>query len=411
MVNPLKRILQNLFLAGSSLSLALLIVELVGRFVIEPVNFLRPQLINDSILGHAIRPASGGHDAWGFRNRSVPVSAKIVTVGDSQTYGASAPAKDSWPSILSELSKRSVYNLSLGGYGPVQYFHLLTSKAVQLSPGVVIVGFYLGNDLLESYELVQNNPHWVKLKRSGSSPLLEHVSSTSVSAQPTEDPASFFPELRTWLAQRSIIYNILIYSVVGEMARLAEAVFVSRQSAGDANVRYDKKGIYTGFTPERRLKALDLKDPRVNEGLLISLDLFARMKAYCLEHAIHLLVVLIPTKESVYARYLENDPAFEKIAAIKSLLINERTVTAKVKAFFEDHGIAYINLLPQLQERVARLQLYPGNFDGHPNQNGYRVIAESVEEYLRQLTPQAAGSGHLVPIDHTASGPPSINNR
>lgn len=382
--------------------LALLLLEVVSRFVIEPVNFLRPQLINDSILGHAIRPASGGHDAWGFRNRSVPASAKIVTIGDSQTYGASAPAKDSWPSILSELTSWSLYNLSLGGYGPVQYFHLLTRKAVQLSPDVVIVGFYLGNDLLETYELVQNNPHWVKLKRSDSSPLLEPVSSTFVSASPTEDPASFFPSLRTWLAQRSIIYNLLIYSVVGEIARVAEAGFVSQQSAGDANLRYDKKGIHTGFTPERRLNALDLNDPRVNEGLLLSLDLFARMKTYCLEQAIHLLVVLIPTKESVYARYLENDPAFERIAAIKSLLLNERTVTAKIKAFFEHHGIAYINLLPQLQEQVARFQLYPGNFDGHPNQNGYRIIAESVERYLRQLTPETAGR---VPIDHTVKGP------
>jgi hypothetical protein len=298
-----------------------------------------------------------------------------------------------------------LYNLSLGGYGPVQYFHLLTSKAIQLSPDVVIVGFYLGNDLLETYELVQNNPHWAKLKRSETSPVLEHVSSPFVSPPPTEDPTSFFPSLRTWLAQRSIIYNILIYSVVGEIARVAEAVFVSQQPSADANVRYDKNGMYTGFTPERRLKALDLNNPHVAEGLLISLDLFARMKAYCLEHAIHLLVVLIPTKESAYAKYLENDPAFERIASIKSVLINERTVLSKVKAFFEDHGIAYVNPLPQLQEQVARLQLYPGNFDGHPNQNGYRIIAESVERYLRQLMPTTAGWGALVPIDHTAGTP------
>jgi hypothetical protein len=180
---------------------------------------------------------------------------------------------------------------------------------------------------------------------------------------------------------------------------VTEAVFASRQSGGDANVRYDKNGIYTGFTPELRLRALDLEDPRVKEGLLISLDVFARMKAYCLEHAIHLLVTMIPTKESVYARYLENDPALEN-TAIKSLLTNERTVTAIVKAFFEDHGIQYVNLLPQLQEQVARVQLYPGNFDGHPNKNGYRVIAENVERYLRNLPLQAAGSGLLVSTDH-----------
>jgi hypothetical protein len=149
---------------------------------------------------------------------------------------------------------------------------------------------------------------------------------------------------------------------------------------------------------------LDLKDPRVKEGLLISLEIFVKMKAYCLEHPIQLLVAMIPTKESVYAGYLENDPAVEN-TAIKSLLTNERRVTAIVKAFFEDHGIPYVNLLPQLQEQVSRFQLYPGNFDGHPNKNGYRVIAENVERYLRNLPLPAAGSGRVVLTDHVSDSP------
>jgi hypothetical protein len=139
MFNRPTRILQNVFVAVSSLSVGLLLLELISRIIIEPVNFLRPQLIDDAILGHAIKPTSGGHDAWGFRNQIVPASATIVTIGDSQTYGVSAAGRDSWPAILSELSKQRVYNLSLGGYGPVQYFHLLTSKAIKLNPQFVVV--------------------------------------------------------------------------------------------------------------------------------------------------------------------------------------------------------------------------------------------------------------------------------
>ena len=399
------RILQKLFFAGMSFLWALVVLEIIARFVIEPVNFLRPQLIADPILGHVIGPESGGHDAWGFRNRLVPAAANIVAIGDSQTYGASAAARDSWPSILSELSNQNVYNLALGGYGPVQYFHLLTSKAVQLNPSVVIVGFYLGNDLLETYETVQNNPYWAELKRSESAPLLGTVSSPNATVPAGEETASFLSGLRTWLARRSMVYNLLIHSVVGEMARVAEATLIARKSPGDANVRYDKNGISTGFTPDLRLKALDLQDPRVSEGLLISLELFARMKAYTVEQAIHLLVLLIPTKESVYAKYLESDWALEKSPAIQSLLENERKVAAIVRAFFEEQGIAHINLLPELQERVAGIQLYPGNFDGHPNQYGYRVIAENIERYLRQLTPDAIGGGvRVIPVHSTANG-------
>jgi lysophospholipase L1-like esterase len=123
------------------------------------------------------------------------------------------------------------------------------------------------------------------------------------------------------------------------------------------------------------------------------------------EQAIHLLVLLIPTKESVYAKYLESDRALEKSPAIQSLLENERKVATIVRAFFEEHGIAHINLLPELQERVGGIQLYPGNFDGHPNQHGYRVIAENIERYLRQLTPDAIGGGvRGIPVHGSANG-------
>ena len=121
------------------------------------------------ILDHVIKPGSGGHDAWGFRNKTVPASTNIVAIGDSQTYGASAAAKDSWPSTLQRISKLSVYNLALGGYGPVQYFHLLTTYATKLKPKIIIVGFYFGNDLLETYRIVHNNKHWQYLRRDGSS--------------------------------------------------------------------------------------------------------------------------------------------------------------------------------------------------------------------------------------------------
>jgi lysophospholipase L1-like esterase len=41
-------------------------------------------------------------------------SAKIVTIGDSQAYGVSASAGNSWPAKLQKLMKADVYNLSLG---------------------------------------------------------------------------------------------------------------------------------------------------------------------------------------------------------------------------------------------------------------------------------------------------------
>ena len=387
MMIALKKGLQNLLLAAISLSLALVALEVLCRIVAEPVDFLRPRLIDDPVLGHVIEPGSGGHDAWGFRNRSVPASADIVTIGDSQTYGVSATARDAWPSVLAQLSGQNVYNLALGGYGPLQYLHLLTTKAVTLNPGLVIVGFYFGNDLLDAYSMGHDNPHLAALKKSQLEP--DNAAARATSADAAETPLPWLADLRSWLAQRSVVYNMLIHSAIGEAARSAEAVLVE---TGEDAVRYDRNGIAAGFTPARRLKALNLEDPQVREGLEIALDVFARMKTFCVEHALGFLVVLIPTKEGVYAQYVKNDPDLGTMPAIQALLANERRVRARVTSFFEEHGIAHVDPLPELQQRVAALPLYPGNFDGHPNRNGYRIIAETVDRYLEQLAPHAAAS-------------------
>jgi hypothetical protein len=104
---------------------AMLLGEAVSRLFLNPVDFLVPKLAEDEILGRKVLPYSAGHDGWGFRNRSVPDSVDIVCIGDSQTYGVSAPAKFSWPETLGKLLNKSVYNLGLGGYNPLQYDYLL----------------------------------------------------------------------------------------------------------------------------------------------------------------------------------------------------------------------------------------------------------------------------------------------
>jgi SGNH hydrolase-like domain, acetyltransferase AlgX len=385
------RFLQNLLLTLSSVLLSLLIVEIFSRVVLDPVDFLKPVRIHDPMLGYSIEPRSGGHDSWGFRNRAVPAASKIVAIGDSQTYGASATAKDSWPSALQRIIKTSVYNLSLGGYGPVQYFHLLTNHALKLSPDVVIVGFYLGNDLFDAYKVVQKNENWQHLRYPGFTATAHEASNPADEDRTRYGAELSVSRLRIWLAQHSVLYKVLIYSAIGEVARTTEGKLLGG-AQGEASILYDRNGILTGFNPGLRLKALDLKDSRVREGLLISLDLFSEMNAYCVKQNISLLVALIPTKESVYAKYLEDDPVLGKAAVIQLSLESERKVNATIKAFFENQNIAYLDLLPYLQEQVGQKQLYPGNYDGHPNKNGYRVIAEALARYLRERQAQVTGS-------------------
>jgi lysophospholipase L1-like esterase len=373
----------------SAFLLSFLILEGFSRVILEPVDFLRPVLITDPILGRVIKPGTGAHDAWGFRNKTVPASTHIVAIGDSLTYGVSAPAKDSWPAALQNILKVGVYSLSLGSYGPVEYFYLLRNRALKLNPDIVIVGFYLGNDVFNAYQTVRRREHWRYLKPSGSAVIDENPApNEEESTVSSVRPLGY--GMRYWLGTHSVLYNVVIHSFIGELARVMEAKSSTTRSRGEGSILYQKNGITTGF--EFEPKALDLEDPRVKEGLRISLDLFSQMNAYCLNHGVRFLVVLIPTKESVYAKYVENDPTLENAEAIRLWVANERAVNAKVEAFFRDRKITYVDPLPDLQQQVTRVSLYPGNYDGHPNKNGYRIIAETVARYLRERRPELTGA-------------------
>ena len=82
------------------------------RLVIDPVNYLRPEVVPDPVLKLRVEAGSAGHDAWGFRNAGVPDRVDLVAAGDSQTYGNNAPATEAWPHWFGRASGSSVYNLS-----------------------------------------------------------------------------------------------------------------------------------------------------------------------------------------------------------------------------------------------------------------------------------------------------------
>src|SRR2546425_6494051 len=125
----------------------------VGLRIVEKVQLgdrAKAATVDDPQLGMRVVPYATGHDANGFRNASVPPKVDVVALGDSQTWGINVHTDDAWPQQLERLSGRSVYNMGVGGYGPIQYW-ILMDKALSLSPKVIVVGLYFGNDLYDAY--------------------------------------------------------------------------------------------------------------------------------------------------------------------------------------------------------------------------------------------------------------------
>ena len=67
---------------------------------------------------------------------------------------------------------------------------------------------------------------------------------------------------------------------------------------------------------------------------------------------------------------------------LNNLIQNEEVVLKLAQRYFGDHGIPYVEVLEPLRNAAGTEQVYPNNFGGHSNKNGYQIIAESINKYL-----------------------------
>lgn len=357
--------------------------------------------IPDAKLGARPNPGFPGHDRQGFRNPEVPSRADVVALGDSQTYGVNVADDETWPRLVASLTKKTVYNMAYGGYGPVHSL-LLWDTAMALQPGIVIGAFYAGNDLYDSYAIVYNRGQLPEL-RSSDAALRERIRRAEAAetleaivargyylgAPPASGPAPAPEESAgEFLARHSMIFSVLATAKHQAQRRMAspqanrEADWRAAKAFAAARPAYceifDDGLRRTVLTPEYRLSALDLADPRIEEGLHIALRVILEMHERAAARKIRFIVLLIPTKETVFgSRPFAGRPAFS------ALLENEAQLRARMKAFLGRAGIETLDALPALRARLdAGAQPYGVTHDGHPNAEGHRAIAGVVAAAL-----------------------------
>lgn len=365
-----------------------------------------PMTLPDEHLEQRLNPAFPGHDRRGYRNPVALEHAQIVALGDSQTYGVHVEAGDAWPSQLASLTGRTVYNMGVSGYGPVHSL-MLWREAMQLQPKVVIEAFYAGNDLFDSFNLVYNNHQHEELKSPDlqlqsdvraaekNQPIKDHVArllhmgkaeGAAPRARPV--PGGDSASLREWFAARSHVYGLL--------RRVAFEVSSWRSTSGQSEAEdwqdarafaaahpeycqvFEHGKGRTVLTTEYRLAALDQGDPRISEGLSISLQAINRMSQAARTDGVRFVVLMLPTKERVVGDvWTSPTPSF------RSLMLNETQAWERAERYFAENDIEYIDALPALQGQWTTAgQPYPVSKDGHPNREGHAAIARAVSDYL-----------------------------
>jgi len=368
-----------------SLAAAVLLCEAGARLFLDPADYVSVTTERDDILGIRIAPGSPGFDKWGFRNRSVPSSASVVALGDSHTYGNNATMADSWPYVMAHDTGLSVYNLGLGGYGPNQYYQLLQTRALKLHPRWVIVGLYMGDDFENAFTMTYGKPHWSFLRQG----TFSNVDADIWEAPP--DNTSTSASVRNWLSQHSIVYRLVVHGPV--LGALKGSIQVGRAASGQdeftTTLDVPAAHIQEAFRPRAIRDRLDQNSAPVREGMRVTMDLLQRMNDLCKESGARMAVVIIPTKEMVFADFLLRDPARHLGGVIKESVNSETQARARLFEFLDHAGIPRIDTLEALRHDVSN-QLYThSDRDMHPGRNGYHVIGDTVARFLEGADRQA----------------------
>ncbi len=332
---------------------------------------VKGNLINDPYVGHrrarmvAENSTRRGDmnapfDLLGFRNRSVPVVADVVAIGDSQTVGPNATYDRTWPSALGRalMPKRaSVYNISVGGWGAVQYLYMF-DKALAFQPRVVVVAFYTGNDPVDSLYVAYQFEVWESLR--------------AFDTKPKRAPSAWPPKKEdSW-----------------------PVTFAD--------------GVSTVLTPKARLAPNDRAYPGTVEGYRIMGEVGRRIAEKAEAAGVQVVFTIIPTKEMVYREKVRKDqlspPAF-----YTDLMENEGKNIEELAARLTGlPASVYVDLVTPLQQAALKpFPFYPASGDGHPLPGGYALIARTLAPAVDRVLPSPPEPG-LLRIKNAGSEDPGM---
>ena len=346
-----------------SIIVSLAVLE-VGLRILSAFLIYSPKnsQVYDEKLGRRIDSSLADIDENGFRNPSVPERADIVALGDSHTYGVNVKSENAWPAQLARMSGMTVYNLGVGGYGPLQYYYLM-DKALSFKPRHIILGLYPANDLSDVCKLIDESEYW-----------MDWAKKRGYDVGICAGSESFFGRINRELSGLHVYWM-----AASAVKRVNESV-----NFGDAlEVREgDNKTIMKYSTISSHMKKMDVSREKVSLGLAVTEDVIREMKSKADAEGVELGVVLIPSKEIAFYDYLKAN-GYEIPDDYEKLVVNEDEITGELAGFLAGLGIDYADARPYAVNEVGKsITAYSPTDDGHPLEAGYGAYARAVYDII-----------------------------
>src|SRR5262249_46973873 len=349
-----------------------------------------PDVLPDVKLEKRGNPRFPEHDANGFRNRDVPDTTDIVAIGDSQTYGTSVAFDEVWPRVLEKLTSCRVYNMALGGYGPLHYA-ILAESALRFKPRLMLVGIYFGNDFYDNWRMYLRTPSKYpvpkelitkELERERRKPLSRDAEEFFLQPAAASEPSW---SVRYFLAQNSTLWGFA-RAIKNKLSRLTNATEVLAGEFQPAVAaltpkQFEYASVFEGpdwktiLTSRYREAVENADDPRIGVGVWLTKWAIQHIDQLAKQDGIETIFILLPTKESVFVdkvKVADDHKYFQKLTT------EEEQHRQGLIEYMKKNDFAYIDMAPSLRSMVQ--QPYFENADGHPNAIGHKAIAMTLQK-------------------------------
>ncbi|MGI9220171.1 MAG: SGNH/GDSL hydrolase family protein [Woeseiaceae bacterium] len=367
----MKRVLKSIALISVSSIITLFVVELLlhaipGVLPIEVRQAFNNKGAPHPEVGNLPEPGSTGVivtrdfespfevDEKGFRNEGGwPEQVDIIAIGDSLVFGYGVDVDLAWPQLLAEKTGSSVLNLGLIGASPQHYRRIHEAFSRPFAPDVVVVGFFARNDFWDANKFAA----WQKSGVGGN-----YLEWRAFGMPTAEQYANPFYRAMFELRKRSYVLSLL---------KFGRDAF-RRDSTGQAEIVQTASGseLYL-FEKDFRTKT-ELAGPR-NDTFKLVVDELRVMRDAALSDGSRLVLLLQPAKEEVYSPNGTNELP---------------DATLALRAVLDELGIEYIDAVPVYREMAEAGPALFFSIDGHPNAEGYALLADLVAEYLNVAVDQ-----------------------
>jgi lysophospholipase L1-like esterase len=325
-------------------------------------------------------------NSLGFRDRERSLARtsqamRIVALGDSFTWGSGVNYDETFVSLVERGlqaadSRAEVVNLGLVGYQPEEYLSLLATHGLAYQPDLVLINFYIGNDLMPA----QGAQMIVAGQRRRA-----HVNGNWFHDHLSWDH---------WYLSHDLEYTWIMGAALVRRARgESDLGFLAPASTIRADTP-DSPAAFSGWSPRYLRMIQGMGDQYLKHDTEAFLSRWNETRAILEKIDVLLrgretpwVLVLLPAEEQVdqglkrmYLEMLGSAPEqcdFEKPQRL-------------LREWAQGRDVKVIDLTPAFFANVSQRRLFIDN-DIHLNRNGHALAASTI---LRELREDLARSGH-----------------